>query len=332
MKKKATARAAKANSRQSTLNFSTSSEAELVAESTAAETSMKSGAKNRRKRTADFADDADKHNKSHCDSSAISAIFAPSAVNTTSRSEGQSISAERSSWSNLPLSDLVHSIDQGWSPRCENYAASNHSEWAVIKTTAIQNLQFLDQENKALPPLSEQHRIVAEIEKQFTPLDAGVAALKRVQANLKRYRAAVLKAACEGKLVPTEAELKRTADIADKEMQPSASSAKSAVKTPSFEPGDQLLQRILNERRQNWQGLGKYKAPFAPDNARVGNLPAGWTWATLDQLTSRPAQSPKQSIWDQVEGSWQGDPLAREDQGEYANTTPTSKAYEGKSI
>ena len=48
---------------------------------------------------------------------------------------------------------------------------------------------------------------MAEIEKQFTRLEAGVAALRRVQANLKRYRAAVLKAACEGRLVPTEAEL-----------------------------------------------------------------------------------------------------------------------------
>ena len=57
------------------------------------------------------------------------------------------------------------------------------------------------------PPIAEQRRIVAEIEKQFTRLDASVAALKRVQANLKRYRASVLKAACEGKLVPTEAEL-----------------------------------------------------------------------------------------------------------------------------
>lgn len=53
--------------------------------------------------------------------------------------------------------------------------------------------------------LVEQKRIVAEIEKQFTRLEAGVGALKRVQANLKRYRAAVLKAACAGKLVPTEA-------------------------------------------------------------------------------------------------------------------------------
>ncbi len=49
-------------------------------------------------------------------------------------------------------------------------------------------------------PLPEQRRIVAEIEKQFTRLDAGVAGLHRTQANLKRYRATVLKAASEGRL------------------------------------------------------------------------------------------------------------------------------------
>ena len=60
-----------------------------------------------------------------------------------------------------------------------------------------------------VPHVDEQRQIVAEIEKQFTRLEAGVAGLRRVQANLKHYRAAVLKAACEGKLVPTEAELAR---------------------------------------------------------------------------------------------------------------------------
>jgi len=58
-------------------------------------------------------------------------------------------------------------------------------------------------------PFNEQVRIADEIEKQFTRLDTATAALKRVQANLKRYRASVLKAACEGRLVPTEAELAR---------------------------------------------------------------------------------------------------------------------------
>ena len=68
---------------------------------------------------------------------------------------------------------------------------------------------FLEDATFPLPPLAEQRRIVAEIEKQFTRIDASVDALKRAQANLKRYRASVLKAACEGRLVPTEAELAR---------------------------------------------------------------------------------------------------------------------------
>ena len=49
-------------------------------------------------------------------------------------------------------------------------------------------------------PVEEQCRIVAEIDKQFARLEAAVVDLKRAQANLKRYRASVLKAACEGRL------------------------------------------------------------------------------------------------------------------------------------
>ena len=119
--------------------------------------------------------------------------------------------------------------------------------------------------------LPEQRRIVAEIEKQFTRLEAGVAALRRVQANLKRYRAAVLKAACEGRLVPTEAALAR-----------SPRSTKNGP--PAYETGEALLARILTERRQNWQGRGQYKEPAAPDTAELSSLPEGWTWARLEQL------------------------------------------------
>ncbi len=132
-----------------------------------------------------------------------------------------------------------------------------------------------------VPPLDEQRRIVAEIEKQFTRLEAGVAGLRRVQANLKRYRAAVLKAACEGKLVPTEAELARQ-------------------EKRSYETGAQLLQRIMTERRQKWAGRGRYKEPAAPETANLVRLPGGWTWATIEQLSivvrgasPRPAGDPK---------------------------------------
>ncbi|HJW34188.1 MAG TPA: restriction endonuclease subunit S [Holophagaceae bacterium] len=118
-----------------------------------------------------------------------------------------------------------------------------------------------------VPPIPEQHRIVAEIEKQFTRLDAGVAALRRVQANLKRYRAAVLKTACEGRLVPTEAEL-----------------AKEGNRIMEFESGGELLACILANRRNDWSERGKYSEPTCLDSSSLPQLPEGWAWATLDQI------------------------------------------------
>jgi type I restriction enzyme S subunit len=50
------------------------------------------------------------------------------------------------------------------------------------------------------PPLPEQERIVTRLEELLSDLEAGVAALERVRAGVKRYKASVLKAACEGKL------------------------------------------------------------------------------------------------------------------------------------
>jgi len=49
-----------------------------------------------------------------------------------------------------------------------------------------------------LPLIDDQHRIVAEIEDRLSRLEAGVAALKRVQANLRRYRAAALRSVFTG--------------------------------------------------------------------------------------------------------------------------------------
>lgn len=189
-------------------------------------------------------------------------------------------------------------------------------------TTNISNISIskLQRINITFPPLPEQERIVAKIETLFSELDAGVQSLKRAQTNLKRYKASVLKAACEGSLVPTEAELARQ-------------------EGRDYEPAHVLLQRILRERRVNWeaktwQGLvdkakqkaalkkrqesgqstrvndlsesewvnlpeaeyqkylpkdetwkQKYPEPAAPDTTSLPDLPEGWVWASVDYLT-----------------------------------------------
>ena len=129
-----------------------------------------------------------------------------------------------------------------------------------------------------LPPRSEQERIVAKVDELFSDLDAGIASLKRAKANLKRYRASVLKAAVEGRL--TE-EWRKT--------------------HPQAEDGQMLLDRILRERREKWErdqlaGFAakrkepptnwqtKYEEPSATEASELPALPEGWIWVPMARL------------------------------------------------
>jgi len=156
---------------------------------------------------------------------------------------------------------------------------------ALDRSTTIPGLSRDDYNvvSVALAPLPEQHRIVQEIEKQLTRLEAAVAALERARAKLKRYRASVLRAACEGRLVPTEAELAR-------------------AEGREYDPADQLLTRILKERRAKWEAdqlakmrsvggeprddrwKAKYQEPPAPDTSNLPSLPKGWIWTSIGQV------------------------------------------------
>ncbi|HAF15567.1 MAG TPA: hypothetical protein DCK99_18105 [Blastocatellia bacterium] len=158
----------------------------------------------------------------------------------------------------------------GIPPRYVLYALRNNVHSLVEQATgstfeAISGKQ-LRGHTIPLAPSDEQQRVVAEIEKQFTRLEAGMASLNRVQVALKRYRASVLKGACEGRLVLTEAELTRK-------------------ENRSYESADALLQRILKERREKWNSKGKYKEPVKRDTSSFPQLPEGWTWTTVEQLT-----------------------------------------------
>lgn len=119
-----------------------------------------------------------------------------------------------------------------------------------------------------VPPLAEQRRIVSAIEEHFTRLDATVAALRRAQANLKRYRASVLKAACEGRLVPTEAELARH-------------------EGRDYEPASALLERIAALRQTGAPGAatGKMGATRRRDlPVETSEVSEGWAAATWAQV------------------------------------------------
>ncbi|HKQ50447.1 MAG TPA: hypothetical protein VJZ71_20410 [Phycisphaerae bacterium] len=163
---------------------------------------------------------------------------------------------------------------------------SRYALWA-LRTLRLpdrgysRHFQFLRNSEFPIAPPPEQLRIVAKIEELFSDLDAGVAALERVKAKLKRYRAAVLKAAVEGRLT---AEWRRS--------------------HPATEPADKLLERILADRRRKWEEAQlrkfaevgkappkgwkeKYKHPALADTGSLHQLPKGWAWAIADQLCSQ---------------------------------------------
>ena len=154
---------------------------------------------------------------------------------------------------------VAHAL-RGSSQRILRQCAKHGTTVASVDTNALLDFEI------PMVGFNEQEAVVAELEKQLSRLDEAVANLQRVKANLKRYKASVLKTAVEGRLVETEATLARR-------------------EGRTYETGEQLLQRILEERRAKWVGRGKYKEPDMPDATSV--LPEGWTWAYLDTVCSK---------------------------------------------
>ena len=100
-----------------------------------------------------------------------------------------------------------------------------------------------------LPPLAEQIRIVAEIEKWFALIDRIENGKTELQTTIKQAKNKILDLAIHGKLVPQD---------------------------PSDEPASELLKRI------------NPKAEITCDNGHYQNLPfevpQNWSWTTLEKI------------------------------------------------
>lgn len=145
-------------------------------------------------------------------------------------------------------------------------------------------VSFLRESLIPIAPSPEQQRIVSKIDELFSRIDEGERALERVQKLVERYRQSVLKAAVTGEL---------TREWREKQ-------AKSGA---SIETGEALLARILTARREAWEqaeldkmkakgikpkddkSKQKYIEPVSPDTTDLPELPEGWVWASMDQLS-----------------------------------------------
>lgn len=137
-----------------------------------------------------------------------------------------------------------------------------------------------------VPPRNEQRRIVAKLEALQSRSRRAREALDAVPPLLEKLRQSILAAAFRGDL---------TADW--------------RAQNPNTEPASVLLARIRTERRKKWEEaeLAKLKAKGKPPTddkwkakyeepervvaAGLPELPAGWCWASVEELASDEPRS-----------------------------------------
>ncbi len=150
-------------------------------------------------------------------------------------------------------------------------------------------LNILHEIKVGVPPLPEQHRIVAKIEQLFSELDKGVAELKKAKEKLELYRQSLLKAAFEGRL--TEDWRREHADELE-----SAEELLARIKAEREKRYQQQLEEWKQAVKQ-WEAQGKPgRKPAKPrkpkglpplteeELAELPKLPEGWGWVKLDEI------------------------------------------------
>jgi type I restriction enzyme, S subunit len=148
----------------------------------------------------------------------------------------------------------------------------------IAKGSNINNLKrehILDFEFE-LPPLNEQHRIVAKIEELFSELDQGISELKTAQAQLKIYRQALLKHAFEGKLT-TEWRSQNA------EKLEGANSLQQRIQHAREQRYQQKLASWQVDKKQN--SKPKAPKPITPLTAEeLPELPQGWIFTVFELI------------------------------------------------
>jgi type I restriction enzyme S subunit len=146
--------------------------------------------------------------------------------------------------------------------RSQGFQKKILSETRGVAITNINSVKDIKTTPISLPPLPEQHRIVAKIEELFTRLDTGVEALKKIKVQLKRYRQAVLKYAFEGKLTQEWREAHKG----------------------ELEPASVLLERIKEQRKKEAKGIFKELPKI--DTSELPELPDGWVWTRVGNISN----------------------------------------------
>lgn len=147
----------------------------------------------------------------------------------------------------------------------EALCTGNQESMRNISQKSIRQIQL------PLAPAEERDRVVAYLDQQLSRLQASVEIFGIIQAKLKQARASILKAAVEGRLVETEAELARANGI-------------------QFKSGGQLLVEISSIAKRRNQGMNMeasdHNEQLEIDGLALPIPPEGWSWTTMNAIAS----------------------------------------------
>lgn len=135
---------------------------------------------------------------------------------------------------------------------------------AFIKKSIIGRIEL------PVPSLQEQAEIVAEIGKRLARIDSAVSAFKNFEARMAEQRVEILKAACEGRLVETEAAVARH----EGRSYQTAQELLSKLRVKAAKPARRRRERVLER---------EIRPAFIEPKKTA--LPEGWAWVKLRDLS-----------------------------------------------
>jgi type I restriction enzyme S subunit len=155
------------------------------------------------------------------------------------------------------------------------------------------HFQHLEKTKIPLPSLPEQQRIVEKIEELFSELDNGIESLKKAREQLKTYRQTVLKHAFEGKLTREWREQRIQAGNPPVSAEKLLARVKKERKTQYQKQLDAWQNAYEEAKRDDSKKTAKPKTPkdlpplTESELAELPELPVGWVWEKLANVTNR---------------------------------------------
>lgn len=166
-----------------------------------------------------------------------------------------------------------------------SYVYQQFSRNASGSTVRNLNIDIVKQTNISLPPLNEQKRIVAKIEKLFSNLENSDKYLLHLEKQLKRYRQSVLKSAFEGELTKEWRKNQINLETADELLEKIKIERTLYIENEIREKFKDKPEKWIKNKVEN--EVDKFYSALKPieEDDKPFTIPTQWEWHLIQEST-----------------------------------------------